>query len=130
MVTITVKELAQEARRLAQQQPDRTAKCAYVHYVDGELRANCIVGQAAYNLGISLETLEAKNACSIAPLAGFGWAGDYDEDRAEWLDTSAEDSKVHVDWLRTLQGAQDMGSTWREALHAADRFLVRQQFDI
>lgn len=130
MVTITVKELAQEARRLAQQEPDRTAKCTYVHYVDGVLRANCIVGQAAYNLGISLEILEAKNVCSIAPLAGFGWSWGVDEERAEWLDTSAGDSKVHVDWLRQLQGSQDTGSTWREALRSADRFLVRQQFDI
>lgn len=120
--TITVKALAQEARRLAQQYPDRVAVCSYTRWEDDVLVPNCIVGTAAYNLGISLEDLNQVNTCGIRHMAFNA--------TLEWLDVSAVGDEVYVDWLSALQGEQDSGSPWGEALHDADRRLVFNQFDI
>lgn len=120
--TITVKALAQEARRLAQQYPDRVAVCSYTRWEDEVLVPNCIVGTAAYNLGISLEDLNRVNTCGIRQMAFSA--------TPEWLDASADDAEVYVAWLGSLQGTQDGGSPWGEALHNADRHTVMGQFNI
>lgn len=119
---ITIKELAQEARRLAQVFPERVRACTYTTYKGEQLVPNCIVGEAAYNLGIPLDVLSSKNSCGIRHLAEL--------DKPEWLDMSAEDSSPYVNWLTHLQGRQDSGNTWGEALATADRRLVMQQFSI
>lgn len=123
---VTVKAVAQEARRLAQQFPDRVAACTYVHYVDGEKCPNCIVGQAFANLGITLDELENHDSCSIRHLAGSvpGWMP------PEWLNTTGEDAELYVDWLGYLQGRQDGGNSWGAALAYADRRMVMVRFDI
>lgn len=126
MTVITVKELATQARRLAQREPERKASCSYVRYVDGEALANRIVGQAAFNLGISLDVLAQKNVCRVGGLAGD--AVSYD--KAEWLDASAEDAELYMRWLGDLQAHQDDGHTWGEALAFADRALAMRQFEI
>lgn len=120
--TITIKELAREARLLAQEFEDRKAVCSYTHYVDGELEPSCIVGMAAYRLGVTLEQLNEHNSCVIRHLAL--------NVVPEWLTVSESESSVELPWLSTLQGAQDGGSTWGEALAIADRRLVMSQFDI
>lgn len=120
--TITVKALAQETRRLAQEFPNHVAVCSYTRYEDDELVPNCIVGTAAYNLGISLDDLRKVNTCGIRQLSAYS--------TPEWLDVSADDSKTFVDWLSTLQIRQDGGGTWSEALRAADRHLVATKFNI
>jgi len=120
--TISIRELATEARRLAEMFPDRTAICTYTRYVDDELVPNCIVGRAAYNLGVSLDDLNLYNACGIRYLTTI--------ERPEWLEYDAAEDNVHMQWLSYLQGAQDGGVGWGEALHRADRRLVMNQFDI
>ena len=119
--TINVRELAMEVRRLAQEFPDRVAACSYTRHEDDELVPNCIVGLAAYNLGISLDDLYRVNACGIRHLAT--------DLRPEWLNIGEDDS-VHVTWLGSLQGAQDNGENWGEALRIADRRAMMNLFGI
>jgi hypothetical protein len=119
--TISVRELATEARRLAQDEPDRKAVCSYVRYDEDGLVPNCIVGQAAFNLGISLDELLKVNTCGIRHLATFI--------KPEWLSVGENDD-VHVAWLGALQGAQDGGETWGDALRIADRRTTMNQFNI
>jgi hypothetical protein len=119
--TISIRELATEARRLAQQEPDRHAVCTYVRFEDDQMVPNCIVGQAAYNLGISLEDLNSVNACGIRHLTL--------NVQPEWLHIK-EGDEAHVAWLSTLQGAQDSGRSWGEALIYADRRTIMAQFGI
>lgn len=123
---ITLKELAQEARRLAQEFPNTMASCTYVRYEDDELVPSCIVGKALANLGIPLAILEERNAC------GIGWLAGMDDDwrAVEWLDTAIEGSDVYGTWLTSLQGRQDGGNTWGEALAYADRRIVMREFGI
>jgi len=121
--TISIRELATEARQLAQEQPDRQAVCSYVRFEGGQMVPNCIVGQAAFNLGISLEDLYEYNQCGIRHLA--------DNVQPEWLSISEdEDDRVRLTWLGTLQGAQDGHESWGEALRIADRRIVMGQFGI
>lgn len=120
--TITVKALAQEARNLAELEPNRVADCSYTHYEGGASVPNCIVGQAAFNLGVSIEDLSKVNECSLRFIA--------DSMTLEWLDAPADDAKVYVSWLSNLQAAQDGGDTWGEALRKADRRFVMNQFNI
>lgn len=121
-ITVTVLELAKEARRLAQEFPDRVAVCSYTRYEDDVLVPNCIVGTAANNLGISLEELYSVNTCGIRHMI-------YNE-TPEWLDASADNAEPIIAWLGRLQGAQDGGKTWGEALNTADRYLVMEKFNI
>lgn len=120
--TITVKELAREARNLAMAHPDRVAVCSYTIYDDGELVPNCIVGTAAHNLGVSLEELYSVNTCGIRHLVF--------NETPEWLDASDNGAAPVITWLGWLQGSQDGGATWGEALNTADRFLVMNEFGI
>jgi hypothetical protein len=120
---ISARALATEARRLAQREPDRQVSCTYTRFEDDQLVPNCIVGQAAYNLGVSLDDLNRVNSCSIYHLASEI------DDRPEWLSV-IEDDGVHVHWLSSLQAAQDGGESWGEALHRADRRIVMAQFNI
>lgn len=123
-ITVTVLELAREARLLAQEFEDRKAICSYTRYEDDVLVPNCIVGTAANNLGISLEELYSVNTCGIRHLAL--------QVAPEWLTVSESESEISVElpWLSALQGAQDGGCTWGEALAVADRRLVFNQFGI
>lgn len=120
--SITIKELAREARLLAQAFEDRKAVCSYTRYVDGKLEPNCIVGLAAYRLGVTLEQLNEHNSCGILHLAL--------NVTPEWLTVSESEISVELSWLSALQGAQDGGATWGEALAVADRRLVFNQFNI
>ena len=114
--SITIKELAREARLLAQEFEDRRAVCSYTRYVDDKLEPNCIVGMAAYRLGVTLEQLNEHNSCGIRHLAL--------NVTPEWLTVSESERSVELPWLSALQGAQDAGSTWGESLAVADRRLV------
>jgi len=120
--TINVRELATQARQLAQTFPDRVAFCAYTRFDDDELVPNCIVGQAAYNLGVSLDDLNQVNTCGIRHLA-------IAENRPEWLSVG-EDDETHVRWLGSLQGAQDSGENWGDALRIADRRTMLNLYGI
>lgn len=120
--TITVQALAQRARLLAQTYPDRVAVCSYTRYEGDRLVPNCIVGTAAYELGITLEQLYSVNTCGIRHLAGFALP--------EWLDISADNTEPIVDWLSALQQHQDSRNTWGAALRVADRRIVLTHFNI
>jgi hypothetical protein len=121
--TISIHELATEARRLAQQFPDRTAVCTYTRYEDGKLAPNCIVGQAAFNLGVSLEDLSSHNSCGIRYIVS--------NVQPEWLSIGEDEhDNMRVFWLGALQGAQDGAENWGAALRIADRRTIAAQFDI
>jgi len=120
--TISIRDLAAEARRLAESMPERFAICSYTRDEGGELVPNCIVGQAAYNLGVSLDDLYRVNTCGIRYMS-------IDGNRPEWLSVG-EDDDVHVRWLGYLQGAQDSNESWGAALRIADRRTVMNQFGI
>ncbi len=127
ITAVTLKAIAREARRLAEETPDRKAGCLYViHKDDDSMEANCIVGRALFNLGIPLTELDKRNTCSIKYLAGMahGWEAE------EWIDTSGEDALIYSNWLSDLQGHQDSGKTWGEALAFADRMLALREFNI
>lgn len=119
--TISVRELATQVRQLAQTFPDRVALCVYTRYDGDELVPNCIVGQAAFNLGVSLDDLNQVNTCGIRHLAT--------NDRPEWLSVG-EDDDVHVKWLGALQSAQDSGENWGDALRIADRRTIMNLYGI
>lgn len=121
--TITVLALARHARELAQQWSDRKAACTYTRFDDEEnLKPNCIVGTAAYELGITLDQLYSINTCGIRHLVY--------NDVPAWLDCSAEDAEPVIKWLGSLQNHQDSGHTWGEALAYADRWIVLDTFNI
>lgn len=121
-VKITVKELAFEARRQAEFNPDNKASCTYVCYNDGERRPNCVVGKALHALGVSLEALELWNVDAIRSLL---------DEYPEWLsDEVVENQEVYVQWLASLQSSQDGDYTWGESLAIADRRLAMGQFGI
>lgn len=123
--TITVKAVARKARELAQELPNHTATCTYVHYEDGEQQPNCIVGKAMAELGIPLDELECRNGASFSILAGEGIRAD-----VKWLDVTEAGSKLCVRWLDYLQRHQDGENTWGEALAYADRRIVMMEFGI
>lgn len=121
-VKITVKELAHEARRQAEFNPDNKVSCTYVCFNDGERRPNCVVGKALHALGVSLEALELWNDTAIRFLL---------DEYPEWLsDEVVENQEVYVQWLGSLQSSQDGGYTWGESLAIADRRLAMGQFGI
>lgn len=96
-------ELEAEVRRLAADDPERTAECRYV--CDG--KPMCIVGHALINLDVlSVDVLGRNNLKSIIALNGLVGGLGIDRDRLHWLED--------------VQHWQDSGKPWAEAVASAD----------
>lgn len=99
-------------RRLAAEQPDRTAACVYVNWETGN--CECIVGVALDELGVELPPRDLNTV-------GF-WAlmnrMDYSSTPLRRAFTSP--TPREVDWVAMVQSLQDGGNTWQEAVRGAD----------
>ena len=112
MTEVTVLQVQAEIRKLAQEQPDFVYKrpesssfCLYVHEAsDGSKTPGCIVGHALHRLGFSFDELEIGGTAGEA-LHRLG-ISDWDKDT--------------VVWITRVQGEQDTGIPWGQAVARTD----------
>lgn len=114
---ITAEQLVQKVREQAQAHPDKVyekdpdvdsgAVCVYAHSKE----PGCIIGWALYDLGWSLEDLQALDLGEDTGIMDVIRAGGIPG--VDQIDDEAG-------WLRAVQNAQDNGRTWSEAAALAD----------
>ncbi len=102
---LAVRELADKYPDLVYEEP-KGGKCQYKpsRQSDGDM-LGCIVGMGLRKIGISLAGLDTKDDTSILGLleeAGF------------------DENDRQVAWLAEVQGAQDMDTSWGDAVTSAD----------
>lgn len=104
---INTSDLAKEVRALAKENPEQVAHCTYFSEHDGS--PSCIVGHALSKFGVTLDDLGALNSeTGVWSLIGMS-------------NLLSDDGCV--DWLNTVQGAQDNGEPWGVAVWLADEEL-------
>lgn len=112
---VTIDKLIETVRRLADEHPEnvyRPASVAHCSYVKGKCtpsrKHGCLFGQALRLCGVTkeeLDSFEVNGGGGIEMLLDkFGIA--YESNR--------------VKWCSTVQGAQDSGRSWRDAVRRAD----------
>lgn len=101
-------KLIEEIRNLAKENPERTAGCTYL---DSDGAPVCIVGHAMFNLGLIDESAKQSdwNKSDFYILRFNGISG---------LDAT-DDAESR--WIVAVQGMQDCGKEWGEAVEVADR---------
>ena len=104
----------QKIRQLAQQFPDREAVCRYVNQFNNG--PECIVGAAAYELGLPLYRLRI---CEGLP------ARTVIRELQEVASDIPDPTPAETRWIETVQRIQDSGFPWREAVTDADTDIGR-----
>ena len=113
---ITVQQVANEVRNLANQHPDfvytppEPGSCKYVHGT----KAGCGVGQALANLGVDLGDLrefEGEHALAVMHGLGIDVAG------LQGDSSTDEDAK----FILTFQRNQDQSRTWGQSVRNAEK---------
>lgn len=109
LADIQISHIVKMVREAAALQPKRTAGCTYVKGLrHGNLKPRCLVGQALYALGVPLIWLADNNDAGIGEL--FSPYRDFNDDEQR-----------EMQWLSTVQLAQDNKSKWGKAVARADR---------
>lgn len=115
----TTTDIVNEVRRLAKAEPnfvyidqegrDKDSPCGYTGMGPGTSQGRaCIVGQALMNLGVPAEAL-VDSEDSVGVLLA----------ELEQVEYGPFDS-TNEEWLTTVQGFQDEGTPWGEAVSSAD----------
>ena len=139
---VTLEQLEAAVREIAAERPDfvytkqparqgydcEGSECSYVsagisvdHQGEG-----CIVGQALMRIGFDKELLAEIQGGVAQDIRDF-LAHPVFQERFEGLSQieNLHDPRNHrLRWLSRVQGAQDTGSSWEEAVKEADRALV------
>lgn len=116
-------ELKEEVLKLAAEKPDfiyesddSAYSCRYLDWDKDKAYGSCIMGQALMNLGVNPEELSKYEGADISAVVGILNGG--------------EEPQYHRDpfdfWLSYVQGRQDAGYTWSEAIDWADRMVKNQ----
>ncbi|AOZ63608.1 hypothetical protein SEA_WEASELS2_18 [Rhodococcus phage Weasels2] len=114
---IKVSEVEEEVRRLAKARPyfqymppgGHLDSCQYLDEQDGQLVGSCIVGQALVNLGVDKEKLLKQEGLPAYTVLANLCETD-DKDAQEWIDY--------------VQGRQDAGQCWEQAVYQADLYAL------
>jgi hypothetical protein len=123
--TITVSDVINQVRLLANQNPDFVYRPSYERtghegcsYVTGSEGKGCIVGQALANLGVErsvLASVEGEHA--VGALVAVGIVRSEDPHHASRGDAWSPEEK----WLMAVQRQQDDSKPWSEAVARADQ---------
>lgn len=116
MLPISVTDIAQEVRRLAEGLPNQTAVCRYVNPTQN--RPECIVGTALHRFGATVDELlsvEKKGAPQAFEKLGI---------------RIGEDEHTALQFVHAVQFAQDNGLTWGLSCRLAQTYGAdRAMFD-
>lgn len=126
VVYMSENKIVAEVRKLAEERPDHVyvsevfGQCSYVGAEIGRPNESggCIIGQALIRTGVSeTELAEWETGAHRA------WGPDSTVDMMQldhpgWL---GEPSEADMDWLLAVQGKQDRGDSWADAVRLTDQ---------
>lgn len=104
--TLNLDQLVADVRKHAEREPDGIAQCKY--FYPGSTPC-CIVGHAMFDQGLTRSALSATAA-----------GGPQNEKGIDSLIGCSIDDAPKVQWLTLVQGHQDSGNSWGEAVAYAD----------